>query len=63
MKNRDKWRGLRSQDVKVYPCRVLVANGQPIEQVIDAPKAATMSKNNQRRVKEILCLRKRTRRS
>jgi hypothetical protein len=41
MRNRDKWRGLRARDVKVYPCRVLVENGRPVERVIGAAKAAT----------------------
>jgi len=29
MKNRDRFVGLRSQDVKVYPRRVRVENGHP----------------------------------
>jgi len=29
MKNRDRFVGLRPQDVKVYPCRVRVENGHP----------------------------------
>jgi hypothetical protein len=37
--------------------------GSRLSRFIDAPKGAAISKNNQRRVKEILRLRKRTRRS
>jgi hypothetical protein len=44
MKNRDKWRGFRSQDVKVYHCRVLVANGKPTVRYTSATKAAAISR-------------------
>jgi hypothetical protein len=33
MKNRDRFVGLRPQDVKVYPVRVVVENGQRVERV------------------------------
>jgi hypothetical protein len=40
MKNRDRFVGLRRQDAKVYPCRVLMENRQLTERYISATKAA-----------------------
>jgi hypothetical protein len=53
MKNRDRFVGLRPQDAKVYPSRVLMENGQPVERVISANKAAATSRENRKQAKEI----------
>jgi hypothetical protein len=57
MKNRDKWRGLRARDVKVYPCRVLVEGGQPVERVINTTTAIAISRENRKQAKEIVKVR------
>jgi len=53
MKNRDRFVGLCPQDEKVYPCRVLMENGQPTDRDISATRAA-ISRENRRKIDQML---------
>ena len=54
MRNRDKFVGLRRQDVIVYPCKVLFEAGKPVERTIDAGRAAAIGRKNQVRIKQAI---------